>query len=219
MDGEDHLFSENFACVDCGISYAEIAPRMFSFNSPYGACHVCNGLGTVREIDSDLIVPNSELSLNQGAIEPWGEGREGWYFTNLKALAQHFNFNLDMPWKNLDDQTKHIILYGTEKEIRVNYTSTNRKVTAEFMHQYEGIVTNLSRRYKQTNSSYIREWIESYMNVKPCETCGGSRLKPESLAIKIKNLSIAEVTRFSIQQAYTFFQNLKFTKREQTIAF
>jgi len=218
VDGEDHLFSENFACIDCGISYEEIAPRMFSFNSPYGACQNCNGLGTVREIDPDLIVPNSELSLNQGAIEPWGEGREGWYFTNLKALAKHFDFDLDRPWTKLAKDMKQIILHGTDKEIKVNYTSTNRKVTAEFTHQYEGIIPNLARRYKQTNSSYIREWIESYMNMKTCEACGGSRLRKESLAIKIHEQSIAEITKFSIKLAKDFFENLHLTEREQIIA-
>lgn len=218
VDGEDHLFSENFACVECGISYEEIAPRMFSFNSPYGACQVCNGLGTVREIDPELIVPNESLSLNQGAIEPWGEGREGWYFTNLKSVAEYYNFDLDLPWKDLDKNFQHIVLYGTDEEIKMKYTSVSRKVTAEFLHQYEGIIPNLQRRYKQTNSSYIREWIESYMNVKSCDSCGGSRLKKESLAIKIQNHSIADVTKFSIKQARFFYENLKLTERQQLIA-
>ncbi len=219
IDGEDHLFSENFACVECGISYEEIAPRMFSFNSPYGACPVCNGLGTVREIDPDLVVPNKNFSLNKGAIEPWGEGRDGWYFTNLKALAKNFKFDLDVPWKDLNGKIRQILLYGTDKEIQVSYTSSNKKVKAEFTHQYEGIINNLSRRYKQTTSSYVRDWIESYMNMKPCVTCGGSRLKAESLAIKIENLSITDVTRFSIKYACAFFRDLKLSDRNRQIAF
>ena len=219
IDGDDHLFSENFACVECGISYEEIAPRMFSFNSPYGACPVCNGLGTIREIDPDLVVPNKAVSLNKGAIEPWGEGRDGWYFTNLKALAKNFKFNLDVPWKNLSGKIRQILLYGTDQEIQVSYTSSNKKVKAEFTHQYEGIINNLSRRYKQTTSSYVRDWIENYMNLKHCVTCGGSRLKPESLAIKISNLSITDVTRFSIKQASDFFRDLKLSERNRQIAF
>ena len=218
IDGEDHLFSENFACVDCGISYEEIAPRMFSFNSPFGACPNCNGLGTVREIDQQLIVPNEKLTLNQGAIEPWGEGREGWYFTNLKSLAEYYKFDLDVPWKKLDKNFQNIVLYGTDEEIKMKYTSASRKVTAEFLHQYEGIVPNLQRRYKQTNSAYIREWIEGYMNMKTCDSCGGSRLKKDSLAIKIQNLSISDVTKFSIKLTKQFFDQLKLTEREQIIA-
>ena len=218
LEGEDHLFSENFACVDCCIAYEEMAPRMFSFNSPYGACPVCNGLGTVREVDPNLVVPNPDISINRGAVEPWGEGREGWYFTHLKAAAEHYQIDLNKPWKKLTDQAKNIILYGSDEELKMNYTSTNRKVTAEFIQQYEGIVPNLMRRYKQTTSNYIREWIESYMNMKPCEACNGSRLKKESLAIKIHNHSIADVSRFSIKQAKSFFSCLKLNRRDTTIA-
>jgi len=218
IDGEDFLFSENFACVECGISYEEIAPRMFSFNSPYGACPNCNGLGTVREIDQQLIVPNENLTLNQGAIEPWGEGREGWYFTNLKSLAEYYKFGLNIPWKKLDKNFQKIVLFGTDEEIKMKYTSASRKVTAEFLHQYEGIIPNLQRRYKQTNSSYIREWIEGYMNMKSCDSCNGSRLKKDSLAIKIQDLSISDVTKFSIKLAKQFFDHLKLTEREQIIA-
>ena len=218
IGGEDRLFSEQFACIDCGVSYEEIAPRMFSFNSPYGACPVCNGIGTVQELDPALIVPDETKSINEGAIEPWGEGREGWYFNHLRALAEHFGFSLDTPWKDLDERIKRIILYGTGQEIKIRYVSSNGKVTAEFMHQFEGVIPNLERRHKQTGSSYIREWIESYMNVRPCDACGGTRLKPESLAIKISGLSIADVTRMSIKQAREFFENLELTEREQTIA-
>ncbi len=216
--GSDHLFSENFSCIDCGISYEEIAPRMFSFNSPYGACPTCNGLGTVRELDPDLIIPNKELSINQGAIEAWGQGREGWYFSHLNALATHFGFDLNTPWQKLEAKIKQIILYGSDQEVNIRYTSTNGKVTAEFKHQFEGIIPNLARRYKQTNSAYIREWIEGYMNMKPCDSCKGTRLKPESLAIKIQYLSIGEITCFSIKQIREFFAHLKLAPREQTIA-
>jgi len=218
IGGEDRLYSEQFACVDCGVSYEEIAPRMFSFNSPYGACPVCNGIGTVRELDPTLIVPDENKSINEGAIEPWGEGREGWYFNHLRSLAEHFGFDLNTPWKDLDDRVKRIILYGTNQEIKIRYVSSNGRVSAEFMHQFEGVIPNLERRYRQTSSSYIREWIESYMNVRPCDACGGTRLKPESLAIKVGGLSIAEVTRMSIKQARRFFDELKLNEREQTIA-
>ena len=218
IGGEDHLYSEQFACIDCGVSYEEIAPRMFSFNSPYGACPVCNGIGTVRELDPSLIVPDEGKSINEGAIEPWGEGREGWYFNHLRALADHFGFDLNTPWRDLDERVKRIILYGTDREIKIRYVSTNGRVSAEFMHAFEGVIPNLERRYRQTSSSYIREWIEGYMNVRPCDACGGTRLKPESLAIKVGGLSIAEVTRMSIKQARRFFEKLQLSEREQTIA-
>lgn len=218
IDGPEQTYSEQFACVDCGVSYEEIAPRMFSFNSPYGACPACNGLGNVRELDPTLIVPDPNLSINEGAIEPWGEGRESWYFSHLRSLAYHYGFSLDTPWKDLPESIRRIILYGTDREIKIRYTSSSGRVSAEFMHQFEGVIPNLARRYRQTSSSYIREWIESYMNTRPCEACKGSRLRPESLAIKINGLSIADVTRMSIKQALEFFENLQLTERELAIA-
>jgi len=218
LDGGDHLFSEHFACLDCGVSYEEISPRMFSFNSPYGACPVCNGLGTVMEIDPELVVPNPKKSLNQGAIEPWGQGKEGWYFTHLKSLAKHYDFSMDTPWEELPEALRQIILYGSDDEIEVNYRSTHGKIRAEFQTKFEGVIPNLKRRYGQTNSASVREWIEGYMNIKTCPACGGARLKPESLAIKIKNLNIHDITKMSVKESNHFFKTLELSRRDEQIA-
>ncbi len=218
LDGGDHLFSEHFACVDCGVSYEEISPRMFSFNSPYGACPVCNGLGTIMEIDPELVVPNPKKTLREGAIEPWGRAKDGWYATQLRAVAAHYNISLDTPWEELPQSVRQIILYGSEEEIQVKYRSKTGKISADFQSKFEGVIPNLKRRYRQTASTAVREWIEGYMNVKTCPACGGARLKPESLAIKIQGKNIYEVTRLSIQAAYAFFTTLKLSEREEQIA-
>jgi excinuclease ABC subunit A len=219
IDGEELFFSENFACIDCSISYEELAPRMFSFNSPYGACQKCNGLGTIMEIDPDLVVPDTNLSLNQGAIKPWGEERDGWFFTQLRAVAENYSFDLNSPFKKLPPEFQKIILYGSEgKEIRMHYKRSDGKAHADFTTQYEGIVKNLERRYHQTTSQYIRTWIEGYMNIKSCPDCGGSRLRKESLSVKIKDYNIHDVTQFSIKKTTQFFNSIKLTKREEKIA-
>ena len=218
VNGKDHLYSEQFSCIDCEISYEEIAPRMFSFNSPYGACPTCNGLGTVREIDPLLVIPNDELSVRDGAIEPWGGGQDGWYFSQLQSLAHHNKFDLGSPWNDLDPKIHQVILYGSNKEIETDYRNKKGTVSATILHKYEGVIPSLHRRYRQTGSYGVRDWIENYMNSCACEACGGSRLKPESLAVKIHEKSIADVTRFSIKQAKQFFAELKLTNREQIIA-
>lgn len=219
LDGPELFFSEHFACIDCGISYEELAPRMFSFNSPYGACQSCNGLGTIMEIDADLVVPDKKLSLNQGALKPWGEAREGWYFTQLKSVAKKYGFSLDVPFKSLKPEHQRIIFYGSGGEkIRMVYERGDRETHAEFTTQYEGIINNLERRYHQTSSQYIRTWIEGFMNMKACPDCNGSRLRNESLAVKIEDKNIYEVTRFSIKQTLKFFNEIKLTDREQTIS-
>ncbi|HDQ00311.1 MAG TPA: excinuclease ABC subunit UvrA [bacterium] len=219
IDGEDLFFSEQFACIECGISYEELAPRMFSFNSPYGACPTCKGLGTTMEIDPDLIVPDKNLSLNQGALKPWGEMREGWYFTQLKAVAEKYGFSLDIPFQQISTEHQNIIFHGSGNEqVRMIYTRSNGKTHAEFTTQYEGIIKNLERRYHQTTSQYIRTWIESFMNVKPCADCHGSRLKKESLAVRIGAFNIYELSQFSIKKASNFFKTMKLNKRELKIA-
>jgi len=219
LDGPELFFSEHFACIDCGISYEELAPRMFSFNSPYGACQTCNGLGTIMEIDPDLVVPDKNLSLNQGALKPWGEAREGWYFTQLVSVAKRYGFSLDVSFKSLKPEHQHIIFYGSLGEkIRMVYQREDRQTHAEFTTEYEGIIKNLERRFHQTTSQYIRTWIESFMNMKPCPDCAGSRLKKESLAVRINDKSIYEVTRLSIKQALQFISDLKLSNRDQTIS-
>ena len=215
--GEEHLFSEHFACPKCGISIEELEPRLFSFNSPYGACPTCDGLGQKQEIDPRLIVPNPDLSIKQGAIAPLGEQRDSWNYEMIRSLAEAMGFSLDVPWKDLPDEVKHVILYGTgEQKIRFRFERTESKF--EFTSKYEGVVNNLYRRYRQTSSQSIRDWIESFMNQVPCPDCGGARLKKEALGVKVGGKTIAEVTAMNIRQAHAFFQNLELSEREQTIA-
>jgi len=219
VGAEEQLYSANYACVHCNISYEEPAPRMFSFNSPYGACPECNGLGSIMKIDPSLIVPDETLSLAEGAVKPWGENRDGWYFTQLKAVAKAYGFSLNKPFQTLTEEQRQVILYGSAgRELEFNYQSQNRKSQGTFINQFEGIVQNLERRYKQTTSQHIRTWIESFMNVLSCPQCHGARLKPESLAIKVNDKSIWDVTRMSIAEAGRFFDEISLTKREGIIA-
>jgi excinuclease ABC subunit A len=214
------LFSEHFACVDCGVSVEELAPRMFSFNSPYGACQACNGLGTTLEVDPDLVVPDPKLSIAEGAIETWGENQvDGWYYGQLKTIAKEYGFSFDAPWEKLTKEQKKVVLYGSgDREFKFAYQRGDGKMQAQFMSKYEGVIPNLMRRYKQTDSSYIRTWIEGFMNIKPCPTCQGARLKPEILAVKIRDKNIFDATRMSIKAAMEFFNTLDLTAREKTIA-
>ncbi|MFQ5706897.1 MAG: excinuclease ABC subunit UvrA [bacterium] len=216
---EELLFSEHFACVECGISYEELSPRMFSFNSPYGACPVCNGLGSKMEVDPDLVVPNPKLSLRHGALVPWGESHDGWYFNQLRAVAEHYEFDLDTPWEKLSPQQQRIVLHGSDgEEIRFVYTRERKNVHAEFTSKYEGIIPNLERRYKQTESQYIRSTIEQYMNVKPCPECHGARLRKEALAVRVQDKNIQSITAMSVNEAFAFFAQLKLSERDEVIA-
>ncbi len=215
--GEEELFSEHFACPKCGVSIEELEPRLFSFNSPYGACPACDGLGQKLEIDPRLVIPNPDLSIRQGAIAPIGEQRESWNYEMIRSLAEAMGFDLDTPWKDLPEDVKNVILYGTgDRKIRFRFERTDSRF--EFTSKYEGIVNNLYRRYRQTSSQSIRDWIESFMNQVPCPECGGARLKKEALGVKIGGKTIAEVTAMNIRQAYAFFHSLELTEREMTIA-
>jgi excinuclease ABC subunit A len=216
---EDKLFSEHFACVHCNISYEDLAPRMFSFNSPFGACPNCDGLGTITMLDPKLIVANEDLSIRQGALVPLGERQrqEGWNYELLKSVAKEMNFNLDTPWKNLTENQKQVILYGTQgKKIKLVYKRESGQI--EWMSRYEGVINNLKRRYRQTNSQYIRDWIEGFMNNVPCEECGGARLRKEALSVTVGKKNIHELTSFSIKEIQEFFENLDLKEQEKIIA-
>ncbi|MCZ6819182.1 MAG: excinuclease ABC subunit UvrA [Calditrichaeota bacterium] len=216
---QEILFSEHFACVACGISYEELAPRLFSFNSPYGACQTCNGLGTKMEVDPELIVPNAELSLSQGAITTWKDSKESWHFNQLQSVAQHFNIGMNTPWRKLRSEQKNVVLHGSDgEEIHFVYEREHKKLSYEFSSTYEGIIPNLERRHKQTESQYIRGWIESFMNVKRCPECDGARLRKEALSVRVGGKNIRTVTGMSIKQVYGFFNQLKLGKREEEIA-
>ncbi len=215
--GEDVLFSEHFACAHCNISFEEPAPRTFSFNSPYGACPKCDGLGTLTQIDPSLIVPDESLSVNQGAIRVLNGKTAGWMYDLISSTARAYNFSLDTPWKNLSEQAKNLILYGVEdKEIKITHNSARGYI--EWYSRYEGIVNNLLRRYKQTSSQHVRRWIEGYMNNVTCSECNGTRLKKEALAVKIDGKNINDLTKLSIKEAWHFFGKLKLNEQQQIIA-
>ena len=214
---QEVTFSEHFACPDCGISFEELEPRMFSFNSPYGACPHCDGLGYKLEIDPRLVVPNPELSINRGAIAPIGEKRVSWQFEMIEGLARELNFDLDTPWKDLSEEVRQVILYGSG-ERKITFKFKRQASYFEYASRFEGVIPNLYRRYRQTSSQNIRNWIGSFMNELTCPRCQGARLRPEALGVTISGLNIAQVAALNIGQALQFFDQLELSEREQHIA-
>ncbi len=210
VDGEEILFSENFACVYDGISLPEIAPRTFSFNSPHGACPTCTGLGTLQVIDPELVVTHPELSLAEGAIAPWSKVVNGsqWHASILEALARKYNFSLHTPWRDLTEDQRQKVLYGTPEPLAIRYTPQHGH-TRTYSVNFEGVIPSLDRRYRQTDSQSIREEIESYMSARICPDCRGARLKPEALGVTVGGRNIVQVTRLSIVMAQRFFQELE----------
>ena len=218
LPDKEFLFSEEFSCPDCEVSLEEIVPRIFSFNSPYGACEVCDGLGSHMEVDPNMVVPDKSKSLIQGALVPLGEQPRGnWYGNILKTLAQHYNFNFTTPWFKLDKSVRQMLLYGTgDKKFNMEYTSSRWSGT--YSGGWEGAVNNLMRRYTQTKSSGIRQWIEQFMSMKLCSVCNGSRLKKQSRAVTIQNMNIGEISSMSVKEIWKFFNELKLSKMENEIA-
>jgi excinuclease ABC subunit A len=215
--GESQLYSQQHACVDCGISYPEITPRMFSFNNPYGACPACTGLGTRMFFDPDQVVPNPALSLREGAIAPW-ESRSGVYYQQLlDALSDHYQFDINTPFEKLPENLRQILLNGSGKEeVRFYFDQGGRR---HFYNKiFEGVVTNLQRRYHETDSEMVRENLERFMNVMPCPTCNGARLRPESLFVRVAGKNICEVTALAISEAERFFAELQFSPKKAEIA-
>ncbi|MCH7851323.1 MAG: excinuclease ABC subunit UvrA [Candidatus Marinimicrobia bacterium] len=217
--GADHIFSEHLSCAECEISYEEPEPRMFSFNSPFGACPVCDGLGTRMEIDPDLVVPDKRKSLIQGAVVPIGEQpRGGWYSSIIKSLAQHLGFRFTTPWNRLSSEVRHTILYGTDPDAKITMTYSSKKWKGEYTGGFEGVIPNLRRRYTQTQSAGIRAWIEQFMSIHACDECKGARLKKESLAITVGDQNIWELVVMSIRTLQLFFQELELSATKQEIA-
>jgi excinuclease ABC subunit A len=215
--GEELIFSEKFACVDCGISYPEISPRMFSFNNPYGACPQCDGLGTTNYFDPDLVVPDPDRSIREGAIIPW-QGRTSMYFhAILQSLADHYQIDLYAPFKSLSPQQQKIILYGSNGE-QIKFYHDRGEQRHFYYRDFEGVIPQLERRYRETDSEIIREEMEKYMNIRPCPICQGARLRKESLFVKVGGLNIHEVAEKSIRQALDFFAHLELNPREREIA-
>ena len=218
-DGERELtFSENFACVDCGISLPEIAPRMFSFNSPFGACPACTGLGFNLEIDPELVVPDGNKTLAEGAIAALSANPGSFFMCQLKVLLERRGFSLDVRWDQLPAEIQELILKGSEGErLSFEYENLFGEVKTHFT-AYEGVLPLLMRRHRESTSDSMREDIERYMTSKPCAVCHGARLKKESLSIKVGGCNIHEVTRLTVEQARLFFQQLELTEREKAIA-
>jgi excinuclease ABC subunit A len=217
--GEDRslLFSEKFACPDHGVSLPELQPRIFSFNSPHGACPRCTGLGAQQEIDPDLLVPDPSLSIAEGALVPWSVGNSGYYESVIQAIADRYEIPLDEPWENLSQEEQDLFLYGTEGE-RVYVSYRNRMGRRRsYMLAFEGIVPSLERRYRETDSSTQRERIEEYMSFRPCPVCKGARLKPEVLAVTVGDKNIHEFTQMSVTRALEFLDQLDLTETEQLI--
>lgn len=216
VDGKaEHIYSQNFACPSCNISLPEISPRSFSFNSPYGACPACTGLGTKLEIDPELVVPNPKLTVAEGAIRPWARttAKMGWYTQILATVGEKYGFSINIPFDTLTKKQKEIVMYGTGEEmykVPMGYRSYETK--------YEGVVANLERRYHETDSDYVRKEIEKYMTERQCAVCKGARLKPEFLAVTVAGKSIFEIVNLSIDKSRDFFTEVKLSEKEQKIA-
>lgn len=214
--GEEKIFSETLACVNCGISYPEISPRFFSFNNPSGACEVCGGLGFTSEIDPELVVPNPQLSIREGALAPWRKRNSLFYHQLLQSLAGHFQFDLNLPFEKLPESVRQVVLYGSGSEA-INFRYQDASQIWKTRKPFEGVIPNLKRRYLETSSDASREEIESFMSNRACSSCQGARLRPESLHVRIGKHNIYQVTTLSIGEAAQFFTNLELTDKQREI--
>ena len=217
---KDILFSENFACPECGVSIDDLAPRVFSFNSPFGKCDCCDGLGSLYEIDPKLVIPNKNLSIMEGAIATWGDSRlkeDSWTYAILQAMSKEYNFSLDTPIKDLPDKIVDMILYGTnDKKLKVTYVKDG--VKSQYNYAYDGEITSLKRRYNDTNSDMIKADIEQYMSNNPCPKCKGARLRKEALSVKINDLNISQFTNLSVKEELQFINNIEFSEQNKIIS-
>ena len=218
LNGDEYIYSENFACAKCEVSLSEISPRMFSFNSPFGACKKCEGIGSHMEVNPELVVPDKDKSLIQGAIASLGEQPRGnWYGNILKSLSKHLDFSFSTPWIKLDKNIRYILMYGSGK-IKYKMSYSSDRWTGTYNGGWEGAIPNLIRRYKQTKSSGIREWIEQFMSMSSCSSCKGTRLKKESRAVLINNKNLGELSSMSVKELRMFFKNIILSKKEKDIA-
>ncbi|MGK0577192.1 excinuclease ABC subunit UvrA [Macrococcus capreoli] len=217
IGGDQVKFSENHACHICGFSIEKLEPRMFSFNSPFGACPDCDGLGTKLSVDIDLVIPDGTLSLEKGAIVPWEPISSNYYPTLLKQACKHFKISMKKPFEKLSEEEQHIILYGHTDDIEFTFKQDNG-VTRKRVMQFEGVATNIERRYKESPSEYTREQMRKYMVDEACHTCHGYRLSKEAMSVKIKELHIGEVVEYSIGEALKYYNEIELTEKEQQIS-
>jgi excinuclease ABC subunit A len=214
---EEHLMSASASCPHCGVGPGEIAPRMFSFNSPYGACSECGGLGTKMRVDPELVVPDAGLSLREGAVSCWPDLATGWARHKLDALSEYYGFDLMTPFQDLPERVRHVLLHGSGDE-KIEYKIEFEKGRWEYVGGFEGAVPNLERRYRETKSENVRRWIEGFMAVDLCPSCEGARLRPESLAVTVGDLAINDVTSMSVKQSLEFFNALELRGSRRKIA-
>lgn len=214
--GQEETLSRHYACSDCGTSLAEITPRLFSFNSPYGACPECSGLGTLRGVDPERVVVDPEISINEGAVAPWKPGSTSFRMRMVQSLAQHMGFSLGTPWKKLPKKVRDVLLYGSGDQ-EMNFVYEGKKSSYKWQGSFEGIITRLERRYKETESAGARNEIEKYMSISPCTACRGRRLRPEALAVTVGGYPIDELGHMPISDLLALVQGLKLNKRETAI--
>ncbi len=217
-DSNVRTYSERFACLKCGTSMPELEPRMFSFNSPHGACERCTGLGSQMEIDPELVVPDPTLTLGEGAILPWSTSASNYYEQMTQAIAERYEVDMDTPWNELPEEARDCFLFGTNGDrIYISYRNRYGRKRS-YTTRFEGIVPNLQRRYRETDSDWSRERIEEYMSVRACPVCDGARLRPESLAVKVGGLGVNELTKMSARRAIEWFDELELSETEAQIA-
>jgi excinuclease ABC subunit A len=215
---EDLLFSEHFACSDCGTSLSEVTPRLFSFNNPFGACPQCTGLGFKAEFDPERIVPDPRKTLREGAIAPWSRTSNPYYLQLLAALSKVRKFSLDARWEDLSDEIRHVLLHGSEDRVRMEQESWFKAGDFGYTTRFEGVIPQLQRRFNESTSDKFKEDLQAYMTQRACESCGGKRLRPESLAVTVGDRNIADITTYSIRQAVEYVNGLDLTAREALIA-
>lgn len=221
IDGEEIMFSTKFACPEHGIGIEEISPRIFSFNAPYGACPDCNGLGMNKNVEPSLIVPDENLTLRENAVEAWAssdKNENSIYFSMIRALAEHYKISMDIPYKDLPEDFKNKLLYGSSDKLKFTYESKFSDGMRQYESTFEGVINNLERRYRETASDYVRNKIETYMIESPCRTCNGKRLKPEVLAITVGGVNISDLTELSVEEHIKFIKSLKFSEKEEFIS-
>ena len=212
----EELLSQNYACPDCGVSIGEITPRLFSFNSPFGACPRCSGLGLLLEVDESKIIPDESRSINDGAIALWKEGADNWRLKQIHTIARHYKFKLDTPWSKLPEKARNCILYGTEDKIRFEFSGSDSNY--QYTGNYEGLVPMLKRRYHESDSDDMREEIERWMTPAKCPDCAGRRLKPEALSVTVSGRPIDKVVELGLREAEQFFKTIALSEREEAIA-
>ena len=217
-NGNEMLFSEHLSCAHCNLSFEPLEPPMFSFNNPRGACPRCQGLGTTMEFDSELVIPDPSCSIRDGAVDPWGKSPYGYHIQTLQAVADTYGFSITTPFGQLSPEHKDIILYGTEKKIKFRYKPRDRPGIWEHYSRFEGVIPNLKRRYRESDSEGMRDKIQQYMSTAPCQQCDGKRLKPYSLAVTVNGTGIDVISSMSVKDARDFFDHLKLSRRDVLIA-